>query len=381
MSKERFTYIDALRGIAIAGVIITHVASICNIKGISQYFTNIGGMGVQLFFVISAFTIFYTLSRSDSDPNQFKNFYIRRLFRIIPVYWMGIILYTAVYGMASRGWREGPELWHYPYHIFLINIFHPLTSSSVVPGGWSISCEVMFYLMVPLLYKYIYTNKKIAYMMIFAVVALPVANYLLKKYTANTLFAGYESSVVNNFFYRWIPNQFACFGFGMILFKIYQDGTYTKYISQKSINLTLLFIVTAALLAVKKLNNVIPPVHHIYAFLFMILALLLSVHPWKLYVNRFTVFLGKISYSSYLLHFLVIKQITIVIEKTAPSLMTNTMMYFSVVTITSFIITIPLAYLSYKYIELTAVSIGKSAIKRFSKKENLIAVNDYKTAG
>lgn len=372
MSNERFTYIDALRGVAIAGVIITHVASICHIDGISQYLTSIGGMGVQLFFVISAFTIFYTLSKTDGDPFQFRNFYIRRLFRIIPVYWMGIILYTAVYGMASRGWREGPELWHYPYHIFLINIFHPLTSSSVVPGGWSISCEVMFYLMVPVLYKYFNTNKKIMYMMAIGIVIFPLANYLLKKYTANTLFAGYESSVVNNFFYRWIPNQFACFGFGMILFKIYQDGTYTKYISKKSTNLTLLLTVSAALLVVKKSGNIIPPVHHIYACLFMVLALLLSVHPWKIYVNRFTVFLGKISYSSYLIHFLVIKQITLLIEKTMPSLTTNTMMYFGIVTVASFIITIPLAYLSYKYIELTAVTLGKTMIKKLSKKEKLV---------
>src|SRR5690606_14351277 len=150
------------------------------------------------------------------------DFYIRRLFRIIPIYWLGILLYTAVYGLESRGWREGPELWHFPYHIFLINIFHPLTSSSVVPGGWSISCEVMFYLMVPLLYKYFYTNKRIAWFMLISMVLLPLINLALKKYSMNSFFAGYEPGVINNFYYRWIPSQLACFGFGMILFKVYR---------------------------------------------------------------------------------------------------------------------------------------------------------------
>jgi peptidoglycan/LPS O-acetylase OafA/YrhL len=273
--------------------------------------------------------------------------------------------------MASRGWREGPELWHYPYHVFLVNIFHPLTSSSVVPGGWSISCEVMFYMMVPLLYKFFYTNKRIVYLMVFALFILPLGNYFLKKYALNTFFAGYETSITNNFFYRWIPSQFACFGFGMILFKIYQDGSYKKYISKKSVNLLLVLIVSAALIAAKKFNLVLPQVHHIYACLFMILALLLSVYPWKIYVNNFTVFLGKISYSGYLLHFLVIKQTTIAIEKFAPTLMANKMLYFSIVALIGFILTIPLAYLSYKYVELSAVSWGKSLIKRLSKKEDL----------
>ncbi|WP_276481348.1 acyltransferase family protein [Paraflavitalea pollutisoli] len=373
MSNERFTYIDGLRGIAIAGVIITHAASITHIDGISNYLASIGGMGVQLFFVISAFTIFYTLSKTDGQPFQFRDFYIRRLFRIIPIYWLGIILYTLVYGMESRGWREGPELWHYPYHILLVNTFHPLTSSSVVPGGWSISCEVMFYMLVPVLYKYFNTNKKILVLMLIALFVLPVGNYLLNKYASTHWLAGYEKSVTNNFFYRWIPSQLACFGFGMILYRIWRKGTYQHIISKRSTNLMLVGVVSLLLLVVKKFSVPLPQTHHVYALLFMILALLLSAYPWKLYVNKFTVFLGKISYSGYLIHFLVIKQVTLAMEQYTPQLTTGPL-YFPIVTLAGFAFTIPLAYISYKYLELSSVSWGKALIKRLSRSREL-AVN------
>jgi peptidoglycan/LPS O-acetylase OafA/YrhL len=373
MSQERFTYIDALRGIAIAGVILTHAASITNLGGSPRYLMSLGGMGVQLFFVISAFTIFYSLTKTDGLKNQFRDFYIRRLFRIIPIYWLGIILYTAVYGLDSRGWRAGPELWHFPFHIFFINIFHPLTSSSVVPGGWSISCEVMFYLMVPLLYKYFYTNKRIAVFMIFSVIILPIANSMLRDYSIHTFFESYEELVIYNFYYRWIPSQLACFGFGMILFKIYKDGSYKNYISNKRVNLALLALILILIVVVKKSKLEIPTVPHMYALLFMVLALLLSVYPWKLFVNYFTVFLGKISYSGYLLHFLVIKQTTIAIEKYSPSIMESTPKYFIVVAIIGFLVTIPLAYLSYKFIELNAVKAGRKLIEKLNSKQLQVA--------
>lgn len=369
MSKERLTHIDALRGIAIAGVILTHAASITNLGGSSRYLLNLGGMGVQLFFVISAFTIFYSLTKTDGLSNQFRDFYIRRLFRIIPIYWLGIILYTAVYGMESRGWREGPELWHFPYHIFLVNIFHPLTSSSIVPGGWSISCEVMFYLMVPVLYRYFYTNKRLLIFMVFAMIIIPIANLGLKNYSLTTFFAGYERGVIDNFYYRWIPSQLACFGFGMILFKIYRDGSYKKFISNKWVNLGLMSIILILILGLKKLKFEIPPVQHFYSLLFMFLALLLSVYPWKLLVNSFTVFLGKISYSGYLLHFLVIKQTTLAVEKYSPSIMQSTPKYFAVVAIIGFLFTIPIAYLSYKFIELNAVKAGRILIEKLNRKQ------------
>ena len=68
--RKRFDYIDALRGWAIFGVVITHVGSLIGYSGIFSPLIGRGGLGVQLFFMISAFTIFYSLDNS-KDKERF----------------------------------------------------------------------------------------------------------------------------------------------------------------------------------------------------------------------------------------------------------------------------------------------------------------------
>lgn len=111
MAVKRLAYLDALRGFAILAVIFTHAAQIADVAGPLRTLSDLGGRGVQLFFVISAFTIFLTFDKAvATESAPVRNFFIRRLMRIVPVYWAGILLYTAIYGLGSRGWREGPEL-------------------------------------------------------------------------------------------------------------------------------------------------------------------------------------------------------------------------------------------------------------------------------
>lgn len=371
MSKiNRFKYIDALRGMAIALVIVTHAASITNLKGPLRTFTVIGSMGVQLFFVISAFTIFYTLSKSQGSPTQFRDFFIKRLFRILPVYWGGIVLYTLIYGLGSRGWLEGPELWHYPFHILLLNVLHPETGSSVVPGGWSISCEVLFYMMVPILYLFLNNKRRILLYLLITGMAIPIFTYYLKIYSAQSFFSEYPKNVIDTYFYRWIPNQLVCFGFGILLYKIYIDGSYVKYIQNKRLNLVYT-VICSALIVLFRYPVQVPQAHISYSLLFMVLALLLSVFPWKFYVNNAMVYLGKVSFSSYLIHFLVLKQLSNFFGRFYPELINYNTSYFFVVAILGIGITVPLASISYRIIETNAVNGGKWLINKLNKRRDL----------
>src|SRR5690606_23286362 len=102
-------------------------------------------------------------------------------------------------------------------------------------------------------------------------------------------------------------SQLACFGFGLILFKMFKDGRYRKYVQNRALNLSLILISLALVLGSFMLPGLVQK-HHVVSFLFMCIGLLLSVVPWKFIVNKVTVFIGKISYSSYLVHFLIIYQ-------------------------------------------------------------------------
>jgi len=89
---KKFDYVDAMRGLAIAGVLITHIngresSSPFLFGAISQ-----SAMGVRLFFFVSAFTLFSSLtSRREVDHRPFLNFFIRRFFRIPSLFLPSVI--------------------------------------------------------------------------------------------------------------------------------------------------------------------------------------------------------------------------------------------------------------------------------------------------
>ena len=90
-SLSKFEYIDLLRGLAILGVIAVHSQEqIPTLFQLTSSIFNYGQLGVQLFFVASALTLCLSMTeRKEATP---VNFYIRRFFRIAPLYYFGIVL-------------------------------------------------------------------------------------------------------------------------------------------------------------------------------------------------------------------------------------------------------------------------------------------------
>lgn len=95
MNKLNLDYIDSMRGIAILMVLAVHSTSffdIFNIVNLPLHLENIlysGKYGVSLFFIISAYTLYRSIDIR--KENGLKKYYIRRFFRIAPLYY--IILY------------------------------------------------------------------------------------------------------------------------------------------------------------------------------------------------------------------------------------------------------------------------------------------------
>jgi peptidoglycan/LPS O-acetylase OafA/YrhL len=101
-----------------------------------------GDVGVDVFFVLSGFLLAWQLfqERGKTGRIAVRSFYLKRLFRIYPLY-----LFALVISMAG----EGPQ-WSYLGNILTYNIWtEPL--SIHIPWTWSLSVELEFYLVVPLL--------------------------------------------------------------------------------------------------------------------------------------------------------------------------------------------------------------------------------------
>lgn len=97
IQTQKLNYIDALRGgIAILMVIVHHTSQQGSVA--TPYWfgklCSLGTRGVQLFFVASAFTLYRSYRNRVLDENKHvKNFFIRRFFRIAPIYYLAILYF------------------------------------------------------------------------------------------------------------------------------------------------------------------------------------------------------------------------------------------------------------------------------------------------
>ena len=108
----KLRYIDALRGIAILAVMMVHTShhGANNYNDLFRSMFNEGARGVQLFYLASAFTLFLSYNyRKEKENHVAGNFFIRRFFRIAPMYYIGIIYYIFQDGLGPRYWLGNAE--------------------------------------------------------------------------------------------------------------------------------------------------------------------------------------------------------------------------------------------------------------------------------
>ncbi len=112
--------------------------------------------GVPLFFVVSAFTL---TIRAGRDHGGIRGYALRRIARVGPGYWIAGLAYTLATGLV----RASARLWAphgvAPIDLIIAALFGSAwqggASFAVVPGGWSVSCEVAFYVALPFLIRVI----------------------------------------------------------------------------------------------------------------------------------------------------------------------------------------------------------------------------------
>src|SRR5258705_5760496 len=87
--RSYYPALDGLRGVAILLVVLLH-----NFRFMNYFF--FGWLGVDLFFVLSGFLITNILMDAMGEPNFLRNFYVRRILRIFPLFYLALILFLFV---------------------------------------------------------------------------------------------------------------------------------------------------------------------------------------------------------------------------------------------------------------------------------------------
>lgn len=149
--KTRFPCFDGLRAIAaltVLGVHTTFVSGFTGRSGIGNYTSRLE-IGVSVFFVISGFLLYrqFAISHFDhSDRPAIGSFWVRRLKRIIPAYWLAFIVVTYVlHGDQARHGVVALAL-----YLGFAQIYSPHYVLSGITQAWSLCTEMSFYLALPL---------------------------------------------------------------------------------------------------------------------------------------------------------------------------------------------------------------------------------------
>lgn len=147
-TPQKFYGLDNLRAFAIIMVILFHYPRWFDHPAWFPDVLKFGWTGVDLFFVLSGFLIASQLFAQIIKEGSFsmKEFYIKRFFRILPVYYFVLAMYFLF--PVLRGDQLLPPLWK--FLTFTHNIgFTDFDTHRAFGVVWSLCVEEHFYLLLP----------------------------------------------------------------------------------------------------------------------------------------------------------------------------------------------------------------------------------------
>jgi peptidoglycan/LPS O-acetylase OafA/YrhL len=313
---EHLAFIDALRGWAFLAVLAVHVHATGTVPEVVRRIQQSGNYGVQLFFVISATTLFMSFeSRRKRDRKPVAAFFVRRLFRIAPLFWLAIPFGLWQHGLSPRD--SAPDGLHWPQIVstmVFLHGWHPTSINSVVPGGWSIAVEMNFYLLLPVCFVLLNSLRRSLFaggatLVLSIVICLIAKKGLMKVYPVE------QTELIQSFLYYWLPRQLPVFALGFILYFLIRSIPSTRGSgpvegggAKTAIAVQSIALGWIALLVL--VGHRLPLTYFWFSLGFMALALGLSLRPLSLLVNPITRYVGKVSYSAYITHFFVIDEVS-----------------------------------------------------------------------
>ena len=312
-SKIYFPNLNGLRFTAAFMVIIHHLEQLLSVFGFSNFWQNpiikaIGGLGVELFFVLSGFLITYLLLEEENKTKtiSIKDFYLRRILRIWPLYYtVGLLAFFILpffhvfnVPVYSQQLTENFSLSLLLYLFFLPNLLL-FGYGIVVPyasQSWSVGVEEQFYLIWPLLMKFFKNKLVLLFSVIIVYLFMLFFGFrIIQKY----FFWSHEMDLLQSF---WPGFKIHCMAIGALFSYclFYKNRVMTFFLLKTVYQITLVILTVSIFfsLDILILNDVL--------FAIIILNLASTETKGVFLENKIMNYLGKISYGLYMYHVIVI---------------------------------------------------------------------------
>ena len=378
---SHFKGLNTLRFFAAFLVVLHHAESLRKDHGLQNrlydygLFRN-GANAVSFFFVLSGFLITYLLLKEREAKNDIsvKQFYIKRIFRIWPLYFLMVII-GAIIQPYFIEWFHIPyempytigETWYY-FVFFVPGMVNYFFGSNLLEPLWSIGVEEVFYLIWAPLFKWL---KKHVLTLLLSVIGFKLLLISINSYWS---LPGVLSYVIR-------IHQFEAMAIGRL-------GAYLVYHYGKQINASWIYSIPAQiglysliLVFIVFGANIQSQIWHFFfenpivsaivpKALFLYLIIGVSVVDKNLFTleNRVFSYLGEISYGIYMFHLLILSQIIELLKGfvAGSGMFLETLFYYGV----SILLIIGVAALSKRTLEAYFERKKQQVLLKMNRKEN-----------
>lgn len=293
-NSRRLPGLHGLRALAALAIVVFHTFGInkLQVPEGAHWVMNYLGLGVPLFFVISAFSLFLSTRPRLGCDAWVRDYLLRRFFRIAPLFYVVILFYCAYIPL-----RFGATLTLGDVALsasFLFNLV-PGKHESVVWAGWTIGVEMLFYLAVP----FFLVSVRNAWQSVLALmIALVMSRFFYNYYQG----PGFPV----NYAYSSLMGSVAVFAYGMPAYFAYEHARKLSLESRKSASWAVLllsgFACVAVIVAEDRLIPLLGNRSNIWGALFAMLVVAASIHPVSFFSSRAMAWLGERSFGLYLCH-------------------------------------------------------------------------------
>jgi peptidoglycan/LPS O-acetylase OafA/YrhL len=243
-SSRRIPELDGIRGVAILLVVLFHyfyyypdasyqpVGLIRKVLFEFERCTSLGWTGVDLFFVLSGFLIGGILLDVRSSPSYFKTFYLRRFYRIAPLYYAWILIYFVAVLLARSVFRTGnssfggtatsSRLYLLPF--FLQNfggVGYSTFGRAWFEPTWSLAVEEQFYLVAPLVI-WLFSRRWLYWLLGLLIFSAPILRLWVRYHVPAT---GFEPA------YELTPCRADALAMGMLAALLWRNSAFRSWLS------------------------------------------------------------------------------------------------------------------------------------------------------
>jgi peptidoglycan/LPS O-acetylase OafA/YrhL len=252
-------------------------------------------LGVSYFFILSGFVMIIAYGGNGNSHIDRKKYYLSRIARIYPVYFIALFLLFVYYIVRSKP----VDAVGYAMNLFVIQSWfppYPLTGNG---PGWSLAIEFFFYALFPLLFNKIYSRFKLPLLAVSILLFWVFSQVIFNLLINSSFYQGFPSKSHDLLYYFPLMhlNEFLIGNLGgMILLK-------TSKSKMKNYDALLILLLVVLILL---LRFPLPWSYHngLLAIIFIPFVLLLSRNKGPityLFKRRPLIFLGEISYGIYIL--------------------------------------------------------------------------------